>query len=369
MKRIAICLSSQLREIDKTLENIKNTFEWYFYKSKIDYFIYSPNYFTRKHTLLSDIMEDPYVQYISEKEINCVKQVLNPVSMYIEEDDKILSETIRNYIDNDEKYNHAKYFKFVYFGQHYHAEKVIELKQKYEEQNGFEYDYVIRTRPDIFFRRQDLRFYRDYFYDWYHKFDNEENRKENFPSVIGVPYVDVRLGTLQVGDQMFGGRSESMDQYHQNMTMMNCNIFNDKKFGIYVDQSDSYYWEMLKKAPPEQRWAYYGLINKISFQPTFIIDWIIPREYFYKKYNEMTIQNLDEYFIWSDRMNYTLCNFINEYRLDYRKTIGFLKNKNIFKYKNSDELIIELKNECLNAKSIQEQEEELKQFLNEEKLC
>jgi len=49
MKRIAICLSSQLREIDKTLENIKNTFEWYFYKSKIDYFIYSPNYFTRKH--------------------------------------------------------------------------------------------------------------------------------------------------------------------------------------------------------------------------------------------------------------------------------------------------------------------------------
>ena len=83
----------------------------------------------------------------------------------------------------------------------------------------------------------------------------------------------------------------------------------------------------------------------------------------------MTIQNLDEYFIWSDRMNYTLCNFINEYRLDYRKTIGFLKNKNIFKYKNSDELIIELKNECLNAKSIQEQEEELKQFLNEEKLC
>jgi hypothetical protein len=44
MKRIAICLSSQLREIDKTLENIKNTFEWYFYKSKIDYFIYSPNY-------------------------------------------------------------------------------------------------------------------------------------------------------------------------------------------------------------------------------------------------------------------------------------------------------------------------------------
>ena len=34
-----------------------------------------------------------------------------------------------------------------------------------------------------------------------------------------------------------------------------------------------------------------------------------------------------------------------------------------------EELIIELKNECLNAKSIQEQEEELKQFLNEEKLC
>jgi len=51
------------------------------------------------------------------------------------------------------------------------------------------------------------------------------------------------------------------------------------------------------------------------------------------------------------------------------QVIDFLKNKNIFKYKNSDELIIELKNECLNAKSIQEQEEELKQFLNEEKSC
>ena len=364
MKRIAICLSSQLREIDKTLENIKNTFEWYFYKSKIDYFIYSPNYFTRKHTLLSDIMGDPYVQYISENEIDYVKKVLNPVSMYIENDDELLSETVSKYIDNVEMYNHAKYFKFVYFGQHYHAEKVIELKRKYEEQNGFEYDYVIRTRPDIFFRRQDLRFYRDYFYDWYNRFDLEEINKEVFKSVIGVTYIDVRLGTLQVGDQMFGGRSKSMNQYHQNLTKMNCDVFTNKKNGIYVDNTDSYYWEMLKKAPPEQRWAYFGLMNKISFQSPFVIDWIIPREYFNKKYNQITVQNLDEYFIWSDRMNYKLCNFINEHKLEYKKIIDVLKNKNIFKYKNVDELISELVLE-LNINSLSlNQEEELKKFLN-----
>lgn len=365
MNRIAICLSSQLREIDKTLKNIKDTFSWYFYKSKIDYFVYSPNYFTRKHTLLSDIMGDPYVQYISESEIQYIKDTLNPISMYIEKDDEILDETIKTIINDGDLYNHAKYFKFVYFGQHYYAEKVIELKHKYEKENGFEYDYVIRTRPDIFFRRQDLRFHRDYFYHWYDRFDIEEKNKEEFPSVIGVPYIDVRLGTLQVGDQMFGGRSKIMDQYHQNMTKMNCNIFMNKKFGIYVEETESYYWEMLKKAPPEQRWAYYGLVNKISFQPTFILDWIIPREYFYKKYNEMTVQHLDEYFIWSDRMNYKLCNFINEHRLNYKTTIDILKNKNIFKYKNADELILELNRDILSVN----QEEELKKFLEEKNLC
>jgi len=330
LNRLAVCISSQLRDVHLTLENIKETFDYFYYDSQIDYFIYAPDYITRKHTLFADIAGDPHTEKLPSAVIDNVKNVIKPVSMKIESDDEGIRKIIEENISDKDDLQAAKHWNYMYFGQFYQAERVLELRRQYELENDFEYDYVVRIRPDFYWYngKFDHRFHKNYFYDWV-KYVN--NRAE-FESVIGIPYIDVRKGVLQIGDQMFGGEPRAMDQYHKNMTVMSADILANKRDN-HPNIWDEY-WASLRHAPPEIRWGYFGLKNQISFQHTFIIDWAVAREYYYKKHDKNTDPEAMRYYhIWLDEMNRFICDFTRENKLNYGRVVEFFREKDIFKYK------------------------------------
>lgn len=163
--KVAVCYSGFLRNIEKTFPNIM---EKMLSSHTVDFFI---------HTWDVEEYEDEIEyskKYINPKLILKEKQKhfeRNPFTFInantTEQEYKIqLEESGENHkfvptpseqnnfhFDKElevVKFGYYSSFPYNFLSQFYSIYKAIELKKIYEQQNGFEYDCVIRIRPDVF---------------------------------------------------------------------------------------------------------------------------------------------------------------------------------------------------------------------------
>jgi hypothetical protein len=125
--RIAVCISGQPRTWRTAADNIKNYFN---VDAQVDYFIHTwdTNSFrnsNEKHTMKKDCP-------IDENEITEIRKTFNPVAIEID------------------KYSYEKYGKH-WSSLFFSFMKSVLLKRKYEIENDFLYDIVVKTRFDVNF--------------------------------------------------------------------------------------------------------------------------------------------------------------------------------------------------------------------------
>ena len=130
--RMAVCLSGQLRQWELALDNQK----WFWESSKasgveqIDYFIHTWNYSGDREGVsqpyvMRNVNDDEFEKICSEYEVKGSIYDTKPSTWFY---------------DND--HWSALFYSF--------AQSVM-LKRKYEIENDFEYDVVVKSRPDIVF--------------------------------------------------------------------------------------------------------------------------------------------------------------------------------------------------------------------------
>lgn len=128
--RIAVCISGQLREWFRAKENQKWFWETIGDRGEVDYFIHTWDYSGDREGV-----SQPYIwRKVEQKEFDEVVDWYKP----------------KKYIFDNKKQN------FFYDDDHwmslfYSMAQSIMLKREYEIENNFEYDVVIKSRPDIVF--------------------------------------------------------------------------------------------------------------------------------------------------------------------------------------------------------------------------
>jgi hypothetical protein len=122
--KVAVCISGQSRTWNIAKENIKNYF------GDVDYFIHTWDINTYRVENLPK--NEPKIYDVTNEEIKDIEDYFNP---------KLLE---FDHYSDDYAYNwHALFYSFM---------KSVWLKRKYEIENDFLYDIVIKTRFDLNFR-------------------------------------------------------------------------------------------------------------------------------------------------------------------------------------------------------------------------
>lgn len=150
--KIAVCFSGQWRTGNYCYDNLKRFFGILY--PDCDFFVHTWDANKQKCYNLSNVFSKE--SNLTEDEIQELNNNYNPKKIIIENYSKIYEES---------QYNNIKTFDIVQ-PLWYSFWKSIELKKQYEIENGFEYDYVIKLRPDVIFnpdRRlvQDIELYKD----------------------------------------------------------------------------------------------------------------------------------------------------------------------------------------------------------------
>ena len=143
MKRIAICFSGHDRNFINSFEKIKTNFILPLEENncKIDYFL--SLWDTNGHR------KDNWGGYT---DINSIIQLLNPKGVLIEQFDR------NNFIY---KYNTDKWKEYSHLSNNttcgdsvsmwYKVQGCFDMVEKYQTRYNFEYDSIVRTRPDVLF--------------------------------------------------------------------------------------------------------------------------------------------------------------------------------------------------------------------------
>jgi hypothetical protein len=141
-KKVALCFSGQPRDVTNSYPYIKKN-------------ILEPNNITDIFIHVHWRDEWPSVKYLNntytKEELNQVSELYNPLVLKIE-DDRIYNPAIEEYLSTPGlKYNDFFMSKFrsVRYSCDMSIYKANELKNKYEIENDFEYDVVIRCRLDL----------------------------------------------------------------------------------------------------------------------------------------------------------------------------------------------------------------------------
>jgi len=200
--KVAVCLSGQLRQWEIAKENQK-----WFWEScigtevkEIDYFIHTWNYSGDREGV-----SQPYItRDISQEEFDNVVDWYKP----------------KKYILDDKKQDYF-YESDHWSSLFYSMAQSIMLKREYEIENNFEYDVVIKSRPDVVFDPI-------YHFSW-------EHLENNILYTTHGGNMEHEFGMYNVNDCVFYSNSYTMDlvsqmySYRQKM-LDERNMFEDKLF-------------------------------------------------------------------------------------------------------------------------------------------
>lgn len=197
--RVAICLSGQIRNWKLAYKN--QLYFWSRGGNVIDYFIHTWDY-SADRTGVSK----PYIERdVTIDEFNEVKNAFNP---------------IKYEIDNKKQY-------YFYDNDHwsslfYSFSRSIMMKRKYEIENGFEYDVVVKSRPDVCFNP-----------NFFHSLDKINNNI--IRTTHGGP-MPLEFNMFNINDCVFMGNSYTMDLlinlYFYRQQKINKNIPNSRNYHI-----------------------------------------------------------------------------------------------------------------------------------------
>jgi hypothetical protein len=140
MKRVAVCLSGQIRtwkKVINTWDKIVNS------DVQVDYFIHMWN----ETSVPVEGLTHRQIELIklNQSEIDTVINTIRPVKFSIDS-----QEDYKKTLIDDGYYN-------PYECQYYSMFKSCELKTKYEQENGFIYDVVVKSRFDLFFNQDIIK--------------------------------------------------------------------------------------------------------------------------------------------------------------------------------------------------------------------
>lgn len=200
--RVAVCLSGQLRQWEMAKENQK-----WFWEScigtevkEVDYFIHTWNYSGDREGV-----SQPYItRDVSQEEFDNVVDWYKP----------------KKYFLDDKKQNYF-YESDHWSSLFYSMAQSIMLKREYEIENNFEYDVVIKSRPDVVFDPI-------YHFSW-------EHLENNILYTTHGGNMEHEFGMYNVNDCVFYSNSYTMDlvsqmySYRQKM-LDERNMFEDKLF-------------------------------------------------------------------------------------------------------------------------------------------
>jgi len=340
--RLAVCLSSELRNVTYSLPRIKLFCEHYFKGYEIDYFIYVPNKVVRNYSALNMVLNKSHTDYVTDDIVDFVNKTLEPKRFVIEKDYEKIDSLVKSFGLNENDYKHTSmqdgyHFcsNYRWFNQYHFAQQVIELKQQYEQEHNFKYDLVFRTRPDFYpldfeyidSKTQALGDERLYGTSAYAKSD--------WPNSVFVSYIDTRGGNAQVGDHYFLASSQTMDTYHKDaikkIVQMHNDVASNKFEGIY----DTLKYQL---DPPERKWFFLGLVNRVSFVTKIFIPSCLVRDYY--EYNDWEYENIHtkvyEHQQYTAEFNALLHNRLaSGYKSD--KLIEYFKTNSPWKYRNIQE--------------------------------
>jgi hypothetical protein len=167
--RVAVCYSGFLRNIQKTFPNISQQM---LKGHDVDFFIHTwnvPEYSEEISYSKSTIC--PKLILVEEQKafeknpygfINCnttPEQYLNDLKSSGEDKKFFEKPSKENNFDFNKdlevvKFGYYSSFPYNFLSQFYSFYKAIDLKKIYEQNNGFEYDCVIRIRPDVYLNEQ-----------------------------------------------------------------------------------------------------------------------------------------------------------------------------------------------------------------------
>ena len=214
MKKIAVLLSGMPRNLDKVYKSHLNFFKKDGYE--FDFFIHSwTDCWYKKQLKDNDETENDKDELISE-----LSQIYKPKDIVVEdqqknqtiiEDKKSLLNLCRLHETTNNKGKKICPLRYplstkdktaggLHFGQLYSLQSCCRLKYDYEEYHEFKYDYVIKSRLDLF--------YRDDIHD---QFDEYINKIK--PNQLLFKWMNIQCdGLLFCGDMHYIGNSEAIDK-------------------------------------------------------------------------------------------------------------------------------------------------------------
>ena len=196
--KIAVCMSGQLRQWEIAKENQK----WFWETSgvEIDYFIHTWNYSGDREGV-----SQPYItRDVSRKEFDKLVDWYKPKGCMFD--------------DRKQDFFYANdHWSSLFYSM---AQSMI-LKRQYEIDNDFEYDLVIKTRPDVVF---DPR----YHFSW-------EPLEDNILFATQGGLMESEFHMFNTNDMVFYGKSYTMDlvipmYFYRQKMLDQRNLFKDKLF-------------------------------------------------------------------------------------------------------------------------------------------
>jgi hypothetical protein len=202
--KIALCFSGAIRDFHITIPFIKK----YIMNnlSNIDIFLHM---WIIDDIILSELDINFKIKKSGVTSIKEIINILNPKKWIIDKYNKTWETKIKNICGiNFNEYNTIKDKNYAYnaCSMYYKIMKCNELKIKYEKENNFKYDIVIRARTDYFFT--------DYIY-----LSDIKTIKENQLLILSDKYNCTWKKTKFTNDKFFIGTSNTMDNI--------CNLFNN----------------------------------------------------------------------------------------------------------------------------------------------
>lgn len=217
--KIAVCFSGQLRTGIESSENIKRYLGFLY--NYCDFFIHTWDINTQKHYNTSNIYH--LEEKITDKYFNEFIEIYSPKKIEIE-----------NYKETFEKESEIINQNLIHYFEKiiplwYSFMKSVELKKAYEKDHNFEYDLVIKLRPDIIFpesRRLSIEL------DHYRFLNKNEVYIENLST-------NLEMNMRFIDDVFFIANSKTIDKfsklYIEYIKKLKINILNNS----YIP-----YWEV-----------------------------------------------------------------------------------------------------------------------------
>jgi hypothetical protein len=253
---MAIAFSGALRT-DENFENFKKFF--IDKKYQVDYFLYTTDKidmlksaFGRAKTINPDYKTS---ENLTKERVNKFLKCFNPVRVLIEPLEKFvkdLKKESKRFKFTENEYKVISYEDFVKISQMAKAEKVINLVSQYEKENQFEYDVILRVRPDVFIDLQVIPSLRNRV-DEIHlmKLLLYKIEESYVPTELPIIYLEFRtgVGSIQDKDWYVYGSSQAVKLYYNNLTFSILEMQKKsfrliyKLFG-YDEVKDMGYWEL-----------------------------------------------------------------------------------------------------------------------------